>query len=494
MFFGKIFYIFDFKILVMHSILRLPTITLLFIFISSLQLKAQCLDFNVEESSGNDVCNARWNGIEICEDEQKIKIGTKTVYIVRSNQNTYGDWVYSIQEAKGYGWPEVGYVKVASTMDIIEVKFLAAVARYSVESPYEKAERERQYQKSLQEEQSRKLASDKATYPSIDQALNSKNLSLSKQLIEKLNSPSSYPRYSEYNEMVQKNNLESDSKKYNIILSKINAGDFNSARIDIRGLNYPNKFPYNSEMQKKEDEFLKVKISSLISQSKLEEAVENYDLLNLQESKTSLHSDLKTSLINYYKSLEQPLSNEQLTKIINENKQVFAKMSIGEYKINSDSDGNLSMNGQSIGVKMTPLSKSIGKTNSFTINTCAIGTVKIGKTINNDGPEKILVSTKKSVYQTKKDKLYKKVFLSGPGYFNLGNHIEVGTTYMSEIPKNTYKTVQPVIVQKTANGILTEEKKDNQVKSEGKFKNRALTVTFRTVSLAIYGGLIYLLL
>ena len=63
-----------------------------------------------------------------------------------SEKNSYGDFFFSIKEASGYGWPEVGYVKVASKMDVIEVKFLAAKVRYSVESPSQKAEREEKNQ------------------------------------------------------------------------------------------------------------------------------------------------------------------------------------------------------------------------------------------------------------------------------------------------------------------------------------------------------------
>lgn len=469
------------------------TFTIIILLVSH-QLNAQCIDFNVEESSGNDVFNARWNGIQICEDQKEITVGTETYYISRSNKNVYGDWIYYTQESRGYGWPEVGYVKVASTMDIIEVKFLAAIAKFSVESPYKKAEREREEQNRAREEQNRRLADDKKMYLLIDKALNAKDLQLSKSLVDKLNSPSSYPRLKEYNEMLQKERLDIDAKKYAAILYKINNGEFNDARADIRGLNYPDKFPHIAELQKKEDEFLKDKIRTLLSQEKFDEAAEAYDVLNLQDTKKTILEELRTSAADYYKTVQQTLSNEQLTKIINDNKQLFSKLPVGEHTLLSDSEGNISVNAQSIGIKIEPLSKSLGKRSSITVNTGAKAIIKINQTTTNDGPEKILVSTNKTVYQTRKGKLYKHVFLGGPGYFNFGGHEEVIVTYSSDIPRNTYRKVQPVIIQKTINSILTEEKKDSQIKSEGKFKSRALTISFRAVSWVIYGGIIYVLL
>jgi hypothetical protein len=464
------------------------------IFLISHQLNAQCLDFNVEESSGNDVFNARYNGIQICEDQKEITVGTERYYITRSTKNVYGEWIYYTQESRGYGWPEVGYVKVASTMDIIEVKFLAAIARYSVESPYKKAERERENQKRVQEEQNRRLAYDKKLFPSIDHALNAKDLQLAKSLIVKLNSPASYPRMNEYNDLLKKELIDSDTKQYSLILSKINNGDFNNARLEIRGLNYPDKFPHMSVLDRKEDEFLKDKILTLIAQEKFDEAVEAYDALNLPEAKTTVEAELRAAASNYYKSVQQTFSNEQLTKIVNDNKQVFSKLSVGEYTLVSDSEGNLSVNSQSIGIKIVPLSKSLGKRSSINVNTSAKAVLKINQTIINDGAEKILVSTSKRVFQTRNGKLYKQVFLGGPGYFNYGGHEELSVNYSSDIPKNTFKKVQPVIIQKTTNGILTEEKKDSQVKLEGKFKSRALTISFRALGLALWGGIIYLLI
>lgn len=149
---------------------------------------AQCLEFRVQESYGNDVFNAKWKSIDICEKEGEINIGSKTVYILSSYKNSYGDKVYSIKEARGYGWPEVGYVKVASKMDVIEVKFLAANVRYSLESPSQKAEREEKNQELERKERNKKLAIDKTLYSSIDNALEAKEYFKALQLFSNLNS------------------------------------------------------------------------------------------------------------------------------------------------------------------------------------------------------------------------------------------------------------------------------------------------------------------
>jgi hypothetical protein len=56
-------------------------------------------------------------------DNKTIEFGSETFYISRSTKNSYGDYFYSIQEARGYGWPEIGYVKIASNFEIVELKF-----------------------------------------------------------------------------------------------------------------------------------------------------------------------------------------------------------------------------------------------------------------------------------------------------------------------------------------------------------------------------------
>ena len=328
----------------MKTLLFIP-----FLFMCSMVI-AQCLEFRVQESYGNDVFDAKWNGIDICENEEKINIGSKTVYILSSDKNSYGDFVFSIKEAIGYGWPEVGYVKVASKMDVIEVKFLAAKVRYSVESPSQKAEREEKNQEFERKERNKKLAIDKTLYSSIDNALNAKNLKLSKSLIGKLNSPNSYPRYTKYIEMIKNDQLYSDSKKYNLILLKINDGDFTNARKEIQDLYYPDRFPCStSDLQKKEDEFLKNQIINLVSQKRFIEAGTIYESKSLNDKMLFDVIQNQILRISLDKEPDDLETFNLLVSKLTENK--FLNLSQGIYILESDTITGLTLTDNNSGQK-----------------------------------------------------------------------------------------------------------------------------------------------
>jgi hypothetical protein len=165
------------------------------IFFLNLSSFAQCLDFEVKDVSGNDVYNAKWNGISICEDDKEISIGSETAYISRSLKNSYGDFIFYIQERLGYGWPEVGYVKVASTLDIIEVKFMNSVVRYGVISSIQKAREEQEAQNRIDREKTNKLANDQKKYAEIDKLIKSNQIKLAVLETDKLNFPEKYNNY-----------------------------------------------------------------------------------------------------------------------------------------------------------------------------------------------------------------------------------------------------------------------------------------------------------
>jgi hypothetical protein len=274
-----------------------------------------------------------------------------------------------------------------------------------------------------------------------------------------------------------------DELKTAEILDFINSNDFENARINIKLLNYPKNFPYQNKLNAKEDSLLLNQINTLLIEKKIDIAIEKYDALNLSDSKNSLKNEMQTILSDYYKSFEKPFTNEQLINIINELKYTLSKLSPGNHQISTDSDGKISIDSSPTGLKMLPFTKSLGQNGEFIVNTSSVGTIKIEKTSNNNGPELILVSTNKAIYKTGKGKLYKKVFLGQRLIF----HQIVSVTVNEDIPKNKYRFAQPLIVKTTANGIEINSILENDILSEHKFKSRLLTISSRALS--ITGGL-----
>ena len=274
-----------------------------------------------------------------------------------------------------------------------------------------------------------------------------------------------------------------DELKTAEILDFINSNDFENARINIKLLNYPKNFPYQNKLNAKEDSLLLNQINTLLIEKKIDIAIEKYDALNLSDSKNSLKNRMQTIVSDYYKTFEQPFTNEQLINIINEHKFTLSKLSPGNHQIYTNSVGEISIDSSPIGLKMLPFTKSLGQNGEFIVNTSSVGTIKIEKTSKNNGPELILVSTNKTIYQTGKGKLYKKVFLGQRLLF----HQIVSVTINEDVPKNKYRFAQPLIVKTTANGIEINSILENDILSEHKFKSRVLTISSRVLS--ITGGL-----
>lgn len=278
--------------------------------------------------------------------------------------------------------------------------------------------------------------------------------------------------------------LKEDQQQYRNIQTLLTNGKIEAAKSAVIKLNFPDEFPFLNELHKKEDALLETQIRNLLSEKKLDEAIKKYDALNLEETKNALFSKMQLALSDYYKTFEQQFKVGQLPKIINENKVAFAKLAPGSYKISSDSEGNLSVDGRALGINSTPLTKTLGSNDQFTVNTSASGTLKIEQTTSNNGAEQILVSTTKPIFETRKGKLYKYVILGGPGYLNIGNHVQVkNITVQEDIPPNKYRKVQPLLIRTTANSIEIDSKQENKLLSEEKFKNRTLAVFSRSVAL-----------
>jgi hypothetical protein len=278
-----------------------------------------------------------------------------------------------------------------------------------------------------------------------------------------------------------------DIKKYSSILQLINNDNYAEAKSEVHKLNFPGKFPYLIELHKKEDVFLKTQIKNLLAEEKIDEAIQRYDALNLQETKNELKSEMQLALSGFYKAFEQSFDNNQISKIINENKVPLAKLSPGYHKITSDSEGNLSVDGVPIGTKTSPLTKLLGRNHQFSANTAGGGEINIEQKIANEGREQMLVSTKKTIYQLGFKGYFKKGFLKNSleHYHTASRFYDV--IYDSSIKKNRYRIMQPQLVRIYANGYEISVKKRNEFIAEEKFKSRAVVVIIR--SIILFGGI-----
>ncbi len=233
----------------------------------------QCATFNYKETiSGSDFVNFNWNpSLSICENDKTIEFGSERFYYMRNTKNSYGDYIYYIQEARGYGWPEIGYVKIASNLELVELSFMNSIVRYGLISPKAMAQKEKNEQIEREKEESRKTSSDKSQYEQI------------KLLIK-------------YNKIVE-------------------------ARSMMLSLNYPDKFDDYSMVQKKHEETEKEadkvtseKINSLINQNLFENAAEEYD--NLKNKNTEIENNIQNLLDDKYKDSVINLSSKQIEAYI----------------------------------------------------------------------------------------------------------------------------------------------------------------------------------
>jgi hypothetical protein len=286
-----------------------------------------CATFNYKETlSGNDFVNFNWNPIlKVCEDNKTIEFGSETFYISRSTKNSYGDYFYSIQEARGYGWPEIGYVKIASNFEIVELKFMNSIVSYGLISPYEMAriekekeiEREKR-QKQQREEENRKAEADKIEYIKIDNLVNEKKFKEAYLLVNKLYSPSNYPKTT----LIENALLEIDKNLNNTINEYAKNGDYIKAFESFDLLNFKDRFTFN-----------------LNDWSNIQE-----DLLIVEYKKrkdNSLSFLARKYLMEKYKDSSEELTNEEMNQIITENKSALSKLKTGVYDLKITNTGNL---------------------------------------------------------------------------------------------------------------------------------------------------------
>jgi hypothetical protein len=426
------------------------------IILSLGQVNAQCVKIYVKEHlSGSPICQlSEGDYIEICEDENEVNGCPRDFYIYDKGFSS-GSLTYELSLDRGWS---THYMTLMVNPSTKKFGFIlqGQTAIYSYYNESELAER-----RNKEAEQAR-----------IENERRVREAAEAEKRIQNL--------------------LWQDQQLYPNITNLLTDGNIETVKLELQKLNFPGKFPYLNELYKKEDALLKTQIKNLLSEKKFDEAIEKYDVLNLQETKNTLNNEMQLALSGHYKKFEQPFKDEQLTKIINENKTAFSKLSVGSYKVTSDSEGYLSIDGRTLGIKSSPLTKTMGKNSEFILNTSASGTIKIEQTVSHNGAEQILVSTTKPIIETGKGKLYKHTILGGPGIW--ANHTKIeNITIQEDIPRNRYRKVQPLIIRTTANGIEIDSKKENKLLSEGKFKNRALAVFSRSLMLGVFVYSFYVL-
>ena len=277
-----------------------------------------------------------------------------------------------------------------------------------------------------------------------------------------------------------------DTKNYNQINQLIDKEKIDEAWLKYNQLNFQSKFPRKNELESKKDALLKTQIKNLLYEKKFDAAIEKYYLLNLQETKNELKREVHLALSQYYETFEQPFTNEQLINIINEHKYDLSKLSTGNHQIYTNSEGKISIDMYPTGLKIPPITKSLGQNGEFIVNTLAVGTIKIETSTNNYGDEQIQVSTHKTIYKTGKGKLFKQGIL---GFEPMGDVNRISVLFREDIPSNHYRKVQPILTTTKANGIEINSIYDNQLIAEEKFKNRILEKTSTALiisSIALY--------
>jgi hypothetical protein len=287
----------------------------------------ECSTFNFKKTlSGSDFVNFKLNPkLEVCEYNKTIEIGTKTFYILRSIQNSYGDYFYGIKEAQGYGWPEIGHVKIASNFEIVELKIMNSIVKYSLISPYEMGRieketeivRERQ-QNRQREEESIKVQADKNKYPSIDILINEKKFKEAYVLVNKLYSPSNYPKAT----LIKNALLDSDKSLNNTINEYAKNGDYVKAFQSFDLLNFKEQYTFNL------DDWRTIQEDLLIAEYK-------------KRRVNSLSSLVKNYLIDKYKDYSEELPIEKINQLIKDNKINLSKLNSGSYDLKITNTGKI---------------------------------------------------------------------------------------------------------------------------------------------------------
>lgn len=432
----------------MKAILLITTI-----FIISNVQSQECAEFNYKSTlSGEDFVDFEYNpSMSVCEYNKTINIGSETFYYTTGGKNRYGDFYYPIQEAQGFGWPEIGYVKISADFKSVKLKFMNSEVFYSLLSPYEMSKKEelerieRQIrEQERKQEEIRKIEEDKVTKTKVESYLNNNNLNAA---ITEFNKMYFFDQTlkSRINSEIEKRNLEEDSKRIESIESMLNSNQVDLSVEEFKKLHYNN-------------DNIKQKVQNVINQ--------NYE---------------KQSLV---------LQTDILNKIISENTNSFMKLNDGQYKIVLIKDGSVSAESKESSSKIAICTnKSYLKKEGFEYPATYSGdvTISTNKTKMNAGDSiRYIVSEK----YKKKD-----IYISRKGEFYLGRFGAPFTAemclkpsfYSEDVIENNINLEQLYTYTRIANGIKIEEGKGYFVEKTIVAKKGTGRKIFRIITSPIWG-------
>jgi hypothetical protein len=419
----------------------------LFFYLSFLiignSLTQECATFNYKGTlSGSDFVNFQWNPtLKVCEEDKTIEIGSETFYYVRGTQNSYGDFFYPIQEVRGFGWPEIGYVKIASNFELVELEFMNSVVRYSLISPKEMAQIERTQQIEREkrerekiEEEGRMLTSDKIQYSKIELLLNENKISEARELMLKLNFPKKYNGYDNVERKYDGFLENEDIRLYKTINSLIEQDKFEDAKIKLKQLNFPEKFPNTRLLQTKQDSSYILKIQEYLSNNQPDEAAKTFSLLNFptEELKENLLEKLKESAANVIETI----SKDEFKKFLFDNKTNLYDLSVGKHVLKADENGNVFIDnsGKNYG-KLG--AKHVKRYGEFEVPIRSQYEFEVSSTIEDiGGVNQYVTGTKNYIYQKANNKYYRSKKPSK-------KYTTIATTYDSKISENRLCIMQP---------------------------------------------------
>lgn len=212
----------------------------------SISFSQECAEFEYESLiSGYDFINFSFNPtLKVCEEDKEISIGSETFYYNKASKNYYGDFYYAIQEAQGFGWPEIGYIKIGAALNVVEIKFMNTTAKFSIISPEVRKKRQQlaELQRLIDEEARKKkekiqFHEDSLIYPTINTLIKQKKFLDAENALKTLHFPNAYEKSKLIYEEVKLINLTNERKIIASIETLLNEKNTGAAIQKYNGLN-----------------------------------------------------------------------------------------------------------------------------------------------------------------------------------------------------------------------------------------------------------------
>jgi hypothetical protein len=436
-----------------------------FFFFFSTTIFSQCINFYFEKHiSGKDFVNFEWrNRLDVCELDKTINFGEETFYITQSKSNLYGDFIYYIKEAAGYGWPEIGYVKIASTLDVVELKFMNSIVQYEIISSYEKEIRDKEVKEKIEAENKRleqlkaledekKLNADKQKYIQIDKLINEEKWQDAAQMLNVLSFPNSYPKHLEISDKIL-------------------------------------------QIKKIEDSISSIKINLKIKEFDLDSATFLYKKMNFEN--LTLKKSIENALIEKYSTEVKSADVSTIRAFINDNKSKLLSMAPTTFKVTLKQDGTFE------GISSDYITKSVVaqyKTiNGFKVPIPLSFDINItnGSPKKVENSEKIFINTYKEVRIKKNGKVYITNFFNNSSYLHKTlayYNPDQQKEFIKEHPKldklniikGHYVIVETSQFETFVNGEIIGVNSIETVGSQIKMTKRIPKIVFRSLTLPLY--------